>query len=383
MLSERHFPSGVDPNFHKQVDSIARYLELSRDAVVRARTDLNNAQRDWIIAGNSAFELKPQDSSATRRGIVMVHGLTDSPFLFRDLSSLFCDQGFHVLGLQLPGHGTRPGDLLDIRWQDWLGSLQRLLDLLDQEVDELYLAGFSIGANLCIYQALRDHRIRGLFLFAPALRINFMAPLACVMAKSALISRRVAWLDLLPDLDHFKYESISNRSICEAYRQLGALRQLLALTELKVPVFVAASEADAVVDAGAILEWFAKLTVPRQMLYYGTGSSQLPANARCIPDSLPEQNIRTFSHTSLLQAPDNPHYGKNGGYNFCTHYYRMDPEKYRLCMQRDEQCLGEMFGESEDCPVVRRLTYNPFFCELQEEITRFVRSTMGTGQRGE
>ena len=356
------------------MDSISSYLELSRDAAVRARTDLENEQRDWIIEGNCAFELKPESKPAIRRGIIMVHGLTDSPFLFRDLAPMFRDQGFQVLALQLPGHGTRPGDLLHIRWQDWLDSLRHLLDLLAREVEELYLAGFSIGANLCMYQALRDHRIRGLFLFAPALRINFMAPLACVMARASRVSRRVAWLDILPDRDYFKYESITNRSICEAYRQLGALRQFLALAELRVPVFVVASEADAVVDGSAILQWFAGLTVPRRMLYYGAACPQVPANVRCIPDFLPEQGIQSFSHMSMLQAPDNRLYGQNGAYNCCTHYYRMNPEKYRLCIQRKQQCLGEMFGESKDCQIVRRLTYNPYFADLLEEIAGFIQT---------
>ncbi len=374
-LAERHRPSGVSPCFHTEATSVRHYLELSRDAVSRARTDLDDEQRDWIIEGNSAFELKPEQTPAVRRGIVMVHGLTDSPFQFRDLAPIFRDQGFHVLALQLPGHATRPGDLLDIRWQDWLAALQHLLDLLEQEVDELYLAGFSIGASLCIYQALRDRRIKGLFLFAPALKINPVAPLACVMANASVISKRLAWLDVLPDGDCFKYESLSNRSICEVYRLLGALQRLQALAELKMPVFVAASKTDAVVDADAVLEWFATLKGPKQMLWYSDGISRLPAGVKFVPAALPERAIRTFSHTSLLQAPDNPHYGENGSYFFCTHYYRLNQEKYRLCKQGKEQCLGEMFGETEDCQVIRRLSYNPLFDGLLKELSGFLEST--------
>ena len=67
----------------------------------------------------------------------MVHGLTDAPYAVRDLAQFFQQQGFYVLAMQLPGHGTRPGDLLDIRWQDWLRAHQQQLELLKSQFEQV------------------------------------------------------------------------------------------------------------------------------------------------------------------------------------------------------------------------------------------------------
>ena len=74
----------------------------------------------------------------------------------------------------------------------------------------------------------------------------------------------------------------------------------------------------------------------------------------------------------LTQSPSNPHYGRDGEHCFCTHYYHLDPPKYHPCKTRQEDCLGEMFHESADCQVIRRLTYNPLFDEMLAEMKAFL-----------
>ena len=246
------------------------------------------------------FFLKPEPATGPRRGILMVHGLTDSPFLMRDMADFFRDQGFHVLAMQLPGHGTRPGDLLAIRWQEWLKAQRHVLDLLSGEVDELYLLGFSTGATLNLYQALRDSRIRALFLFSPALRIRRMAQLACPFARFSRWLKRLAWFDVQPDSDTFKYESLSTRAICEVYLMTGALERLASLAELKIPVFVAASEDDVSIDSHAVLRWFERQQVTKRMLYYSQRPGAVPQGVRALSSRCTEHNIKSFSHISHI-----------------------------------------------------------------------------------
>ena len=371
-LSERHRPSGVNARLQHQAGTIAEFLLESREKVESARVDLDGEQREWIIAGNSAFELKPDSPVKPRRGILMVHGLTDSPFMFTDLAGYFRQQGFHVLVIPLPGHGTRPGDMLEIRWRDWWQAHQHAVDLLSAEVDEIYLCGFSAGAVLNIYQALQDKRIRALFLFAPALRIRPMARLGCPLAALGRHLPHLAWFDLQPDSDYFKYESITWRSVCEVYRMIEALNRLLTIGELGIPVFVAASEDDKTIDAQAIVEWFTSLRTQKQMLYYTAGHLPVPADVKRIHSQFPQQKIKSFAHTALLASADNRHYGAQGSYRFCTHYHRLAPDKYQRCKAGLEDCLGEMFDETPDCQVVRRLTYNPLFEPMLDDISAFL-----------
>ncbi len=372
-LSERHRLKTPGREWMQGVESIDDYLQRCQQRVSESRTDLNAEHRQAIIEGNSPFLLEAENSPDTRRTLIMTHGLTDSPFLLRDISHWFQSQGFRVLSMQLPGHGTRPGDLLDIRWQDWVKAQRTVIDLLAADSDELYLLGFSLGAVLSLYQALHTQRFSGLFLFAPAIHVTPLVRAVCPLATAGRWWQRAAWFDIQPDTDCFKYESLTNRALCEVYRLTEAQQRLASLTELNTPLFVVASENDATINSPAILNWFARQQgAPKKMLYYSTGSPEVPADVRVINAHLPEQRIRSYSHTSLLQSPENPHYGEQGTLRFCTHYYRLDPDKYRRCKAGEEDCLGEMFDESEQCQVIRRLTWNPAYSDMLAEIRAFL-----------
>ncbi len=372
-LGERHRPSADCYKGGKRAGSLAEYLADCRQRVEAARPGPDNRQRARVVEGNSPFMLAPDGDGPVKRGILMVHGLSDSPYMMRDIANFFQQQGFLVLAMQLPGHGTRPGDLLDTSWQDWVDEHQHLLGLLGAEVDDIYLLGFSIGAALNIYQSVRNENIKGQFLFAPAVRVLAVAQLTCPLARLGKWWPRFAWFDTQPDSDDFKYESLTNRAICEVHKMIGALRRVSTLVERRIPLFVVASENDATVDSDAILRWFAQQKgAPRRMLYYSTGRPVVPSGVKTVVAKFPDRNIRSFAHTALLQSPSNPHYGARGSYRFCTHYYRLDRQKYQRCKDGQEDCLGEMFDESEDCPIIRRLTYNPLFDEMLAEIREFL-----------
>ena len=377
-LSERHRLKTPGDEWMRGVGSIDDYLHLCRQRVAVSRTDLDSDRTESIIDGNSPFLLPAQNSSATPRTIIMTHGLTDSPFLMRDIGAWFQLQGFRVLSMQLPGHGTRPGDLLDVRWQDWVSAQRKVIDLLADDSDELYLLGFSLGAVLSLYQALHTPRFSALFLFAPAIRVISLVRAFCPLAAAGHWLQRAAWFDVQPDTDSFKYESLTNRAICEVYRLTRAQQRLASLTQLNTPLFVAASENDATINSPAILNWFARQQgAPKRMLYYSTGNPEVPADVRVINAHLPEQRIRSYAHTSLLLSPQNPHYGEQGAMRFCTHYYRLDPDKYLRCKAGEEDCLGEMFDESDECQVIRRLTWNPGYDDMLAEIQAFLGALPG------
>ncbi len=372
-LSERHRSSDAGGFPAQNAASIEEYLALCRRRVEAGRTDIDTPQRDWIVEGNSPFALVPENPGQRRRAILMVHGLSDAPFLVRDIGHFFQQQGFYALAMQLPGHGTRPGDLLRVRWQDWAREHRHLLDLLQTGYDEIYLLGFSTGATLSIYQALLHHGIKGLFLFSPALRVSRFARLSCPLSRMGAWWHRLAWFDPQPDTDCFKYESLANRGICEAYKMLRAVERPNSLSDRAIPVFVAASENDATIDSRAILEWFSRQKgKPRRMLYYSTRRPEVPQQVKLVDAQLPHLNIKSYAHTALLQSPSNPHYGVDGSYHACAHYYHSDRPKYRACKAGREDCLGEMFDESPRCRIIRRLTYNPLFDDMLGEISAFL-----------
>jgi hypothetical protein len=65
---------------------------------------------------NRSYELVPKE---IKGGILLIHGLTDSPYSMKHLAQTFYKKGFYVLALRMPGHGTVPSSLADATWKDW------------------------------------------------------------------------------------------------------------------------------------------------------------------------------------------------------------------------------------------------------------------------
>ncbi len=122
-LAGRHQPSGLNATFRGGDLAFADYVALTRDMLRAAHARLGTTELETVVAGNMPFALKPRVadgiSKPYRRGILLTHGLTDSPYFMRHLANFFAEQGFLVLAILLPGHGTQPGDLLDVDWREW------------------------------------------------------------------------------------------------------------------------------------------------------------------------------------------------------------------------------------------------------------------------
>ena len=58
-------------------------------------------------------------NTKSKKAILLVHGLGDSPYSFSDLATTFAKQGFYVQVLLLPGHGSKPEDMHLTTYQDW------------------------------------------------------------------------------------------------------------------------------------------------------------------------------------------------------------------------------------------------------------------------
>jgi len=57
-----------------------------------------------------------EPDGAPRGVVVLLHGLTDSPYSQRHIARLYRDRGFVALVIRLPGHGTVPAALTAAKW---------------------------------------------------------------------------------------------------------------------------------------------------------------------------------------------------------------------------------------------------------------------------
>ncbi len=349
------------------------------------RTHVGAANPEKIVDGNAPFELKPPPGytpglqKTYRRGVLLTHGLSDSPYAMRHLADFFRQNGFRVMAILLPGHGTQPGDLLDVTWQEWAKTVAYGAYHLAGEADEIYLAGYSTGAALSVYHSLRDGNVRGLFLFSPALKITRRAALAKFHKLYSWLISSAKWVDIKPDLDIYKYESFTKNAAAQTYLLIRQLGRQLHGHRLDIPVFTAASADDMTVDTSVILE-FIKQVCPdsSRLVLYTTEPEKFPPDfpaekLELVNSVFPGQKILSSAHTAILLPPEDRHYGQGGEYSNCVHYYPDDMGKYAACLAHPEQDFqGEVTMKNLETGIMRRLMYNPNFESLVVSMRQFM-----------
>jgi alpha-beta hydrolase superfamily lysophospholipase len=384
-LGLRHRPSGANARFEAAGLPFAEYVQRTQ-AMLR-RVHAGKPALEKIVAGNSPFELRPAGDfpkgrdKPYKRGVLLTHGLTDSPYFMRHLAAFFQRNGFRVMAVLLPGHGTRPGDTLEVRWQEWAKAVAYGVECLAAEADELYLAGFSAGAALNILHALDDARVRGLFLFSPALELPRRAKFAHWHRWYSWLMPSAQWAHVRPDADIYKYESLSKNSVAQVYALSCALGARLQERGPDIPVFAAASADDVTVHTPATVGFMARARHPgSRLVLYTTAPGDPPPGIpperlELVDSRVPVQRIVSSAHTAIVLPPDDAHYGAAGEYVNCQHYYEDDREKYDACKNGAGGALqGEITDANLRAGILQRLMYNPNYAALEISMKRFLDS---------
>src|SRR5262249_43499519 len=125
----------------------SEYINNCRTLIQDRRPDLQvpSSNAGLILEANTPFELYPtgSDSKKLKYGALLVHGLFDCPFSLRDIGLQLQKQGVLCRSILLPGHGTKPSDLLHISYEDWIESVRFGVESLKSEVDQIFLIGYS------------------------------------------------------------------------------------------------------------------------------------------------------------------------------------------------------------------------------------------------
>jgi carboxylesterase len=88
-----------------------------------------------------------------RRGVLLIHGFTATPSQMLPLGEALHKEGYTVLGVLLPGHGTTIDDMEKYRWNDWLKAVRDAFNVLARRCDDIFVAGLSMGGLLTLIMA--------------------------------------------------------------------------------------------------------------------------------------------------------------------------------------------------------------------------------------
>jgi len=185
--------------------------------------------QDW----NRSYVLEPEGTPVG--AVVLLHGLTDSPFSLRHIAQRYRDRGFVAIGIRMPGHGTVPAGLTDVRWEDWMAATRLAVREARRRVPApgvFHIVGFSNGGALAMkysLDAIEDPKLPRadrIILFTPMIGITRFARFAGLAGLPALLPpfANAAWLSNLPEFNPFKYNSFPVNGARQSYRLTDALQ---------------------------------------------------------------------------------------------------------------------------------------------------------------
>jgi len=188
---------------------------------------------DW----NRSYILHPK--GAPKGAVVLLHGLTDTPYSLRHIAENYRQHGYVAIGIRLPAHGTVPGALTDVKWQDWLAATRlavRKARVLSGPGLPLHIVGFSNGGALAMkytLDSLENPRLAKpdrVILISPMIGVTSFARFAGVAGWPAIFPAfaKSAWLGIVPEFNPFKYNSFPVNGGRQSYLLTAALQQQIA-----------------------------------------------------------------------------------------------------------------------------------------------------------
>jgi alpha-beta hydrolase superfamily lysophospholipase len=276
----------IKENFNKiKLNKLEHFQRYNKNSISYSFKNGNNF--------NASFVLDPGIDS-TKGVMLLLHGLSDSPYHIKDLAEHYYAKGYYVFALRLPGHGTLPSGLLDVKWQDWYKAVEWSVNKIIEKSQErnncpFYLGGFSTGAALClhyVYEAVDENDDddddeavempipEKLFLFSPAIGVDPTAKIAGWHKTLSWLDyfKKFAWLDIIPEYDPAKYNSFTKNAgrqiylLCKENKEM--MEDIIEDDEQnKLPPIIAFdSWVDATVIVDDLIEMYQKIGLPKDEL---------------------------------------------------------------------------------------------------------------------
>ncbi len=206
-----------------------------------------------------------------RGGVLLLHGLSDSPYSTRAIAEWFQAHGFLAVGLRLPGHGAAPSGMRDVKVADLEAAVRLGARAVREAIGPsrpLVIVGYSMGAALAVdYELARVQgedlpRPAALVLVSPAIGISRAAAFARLQGRLEGIPglSGAAWSSILPEYDPYKFNSFAVNGADQMYKITRSIRtRLEALAGPHgvagvAPILAFQSVADGTVSTEAVVD---------------------------------------------------------------------------------------------------------------------------------
>lgn len=205
------------------------------------------------------------------KAIVLVHGLTDSPFYMHAIAQYFHENlGYDVYLPLLHSHGLKdPEGMAEASLEHWKHNVRFALRTAAEGADRVSVGGFSTGGALSYYFGCTDPEVTGdLYLFSAAFGIygggygmfGGMPEFLLRMPVIRFLIKKQPLRELV-GIHPYRYDQVPLKSAGELARLISENNKLLKLPDMAAKrIFAAWSEYDRVIDVNR-LRYISQLSV--------------------------------------------------------------------------------------------------------------------------
>ena len=269
-LEDRLF-NELEQKVYSQVDTGPEY------GLVRYSSGSQADPQSYTTNWNRSFEFG-QDSPVG--GVLLLHGMSDSPYSLHALAETLAQQNYWVIGLRMPGHGTAPSGMKYVKPEDMIAVTRLAMTHLSTSVGDkpVHVVGYSTGAALALDYSLdaaegvASPTPASIVLISPAIRIHAAASLASFKRSASSVPGLggFAWLSVMPEFDPYKYNSFATNA-ADVVHQLTrtvdgriAARASSGPNAALPPILALKSTVDATVTTEAIVDNLLSLLAPNR-----------------------------------------------------------------------------------------------------------------------
>lgn len=177
-------------------------------------------------------------------GVLMIHGFTGTPKSVEPWAQGLNNAGLTVNVPLLAGHGSDWRELAKSDWGDWLASAaEALFDLLAQ-VDQVFVAGFSMGGTIATRLAeLYPDEVSGLLLLNPTIYDNHIRMVASRILAPIIPSIKSEGTDVAkPDALVTSQQRLSLRAANSLHKFRHIVRRDLILVKTPIKIFLSLND---------------------------------------------------------------------------------------------------------------------------------------------
>ncbi len=303
---------------------------------LNSRSELNNCFLDLETAAQPFAMLQRDDQGEILRTqylAILVHGLSDSAYFWRDIAQDLYFEGISVLAPNLPGHGlyefADDGRIVDdagveqlenVKARSWIAHIDSVVSASSSLSAKLIFGGFSAGGAVATHATFRaNDRTAAMILLAPSLKFERTAYLMHKLGD--LTGQTPRFIGLKTFGAGVRYSKIPIASVLQL-QQLMKETSYDSLIKFDKPLFMALTSSDDAIDPYYAAKVAIESKGPASLVYFqGPDESIRHFSKDSIADLMrrhPDKHIRqyeltqTLGHSSISLSESEPKWTTEG-----------------------------------------------------------------------